>query len=311
MFPANLGTSNTGGGGLQLGVSTATNAPGTLGSSAVKIDIEHLRPTTKFEQLNDEVSKVVQSVDAMIQQQIQMCEEVTAMLPSIVQAGSSIPSDVEYVTQKLDEVLAGLENDAEEINSIHKDLFERDQNDAKVCFRVIDRMKMPAQYQTTPSAAGGGFSGGVYGGSGLSGWWNNPQTLHQSTRAVNGSSSSKTMTLPEENEDGAKGPTSLVDLFARKANDMGSTLTSNRKLLHEIENFVSSVEMKILAKERELIDKRNGVNEAEDPVQVLRYVFGSVEKGLYDVADKVGGVREGVQELVLSNTDEGRSRLGW
>jgi hypothetical protein len=90
---------------------------------------------------------------------------------------------------------------------------------------------------------------------------------------------------------------------------MKTTLKSNTELLKEIEDFVESVELKILQKERDLLD---GSREPEDPINLLRFVFGAVEKSMYDVADKVGGARDGVKELVLGSVDRrALSRLDW
>ena len=101
----------------------------------------------------------------------------------------------------------------------------------------------------------------------------------------------------------------MVDIMERRTSEMKRTLKSNTELLNEIEDFVESVELKILQKERDLVD---GNREPEDPINMLRFVFGAVEKSMYDVADKVGAARDGVQEMVLGSVDRrGGSRLGW
>jgi len=254
----------------------------------------------------------IAALDAFILQQIQMCNEVSDLLPSIAASGANLPNDVAYVSQKLEEVEIGLENDAEEIVGLRDGVVKQDIIETKVCFRSVDRLKMPPQYQnqyqSPGSAPGSGITGGVYGGSGLSGWWNHPQTLQRSVRGTN--SGSRSLTLPgEEDPDEAGGPANMIDLIERRGGEMKKTLESNKELLQEIEDFVESVELKVLQKERDLVD---GTKEPDDPINMLRFIFGAVEKSMYDVADKVGGARDGVHELVLGSVDRMvGSRLDW
>ena len=308
--PSTFGQQATGApslGASFLGGTSTNNA-----SSGTKIDAEHLRSTTKFDQLNDQLQSEIAALDGFILQQIQICNEVSDVQPSIAASGANLPNDVAYVSQKLEEIEIGLENDAEEIVGLRDGVVKKDIAETKVCFRSVDRLKMPAQYQNqyqAPSTAPvSGISGGVYGGSGLSGWWNHPQTLQRSVRGTNGGS--RSLTLPgEEDPDDVGGPGNMIDLIERRTGDMKTTLKSNAELLKEIEDFVESVELKILQKERDLV---YGSREPEDPINMLRFVFGAVEKSMYDVADKVGGARDGVQELVLGSVDKrASSRLDW
>jgi nucleoporin p58/p45 len=295
-----LGTSFLG------GTSTSNTSSGT------KIDAEHLRSTTKFDQLNDQLQNEIAALDGFILRQIQLCNEVSDVLPSIAASGVNLPNDVAYVVQKLEEIEIGLENDAEEIVTLRDGIVKKDIAETKVCFRSVDRLKMPTQYQNhyqVPSSSpGSGITGGAYGGSGLSGWWNHPQTLQRSVRGTNGGSHS--LTLPgEDDPDEAGGPANMVDLIDRRTSKMKTTLKGNTELLKEIEGFVESVELKIMQKERDLLD---GNREPEDPINMLRFVFGAVEKSMYDVADKVGSARDSVQELVLGSVDRRLgSRLDW
>ena len=295
-----------------LGTSFNRGASTGNTSSGTKIDAEHLRSTTKFDQLNDQLQNEIAALDGFILQQIQLCNEVSDVLPSIAASGANLPNDVAYVSQKLEEIEIGLENDAEEIVGLRGGVVKQDIAETKVCFRSVDRLKMPAQYQNqyqAPSTApGSGITGGVYGGSGLSGWWNHPQTLQRSVRGTTGGS--RSLTLPgEEDPDDVGGPANMVDLIERRCSEMKTTLNGNTELLKEIEDFVESVEQKILQKERDLLD---GSREPEDPINTLRFVFGAVDKSMYDVADKVGAARDGVQELVLGSVDRrAGSRLDW
>jgi nucleoporin p58/p45 len=308
--PSTFGNQNTGAppSGTSFLGGTSTSNP----SSSTKIDAEHLRSTTKFDQLNDQLQSEIAALDGFILQQIQLCNEVSDVLPSIAASGVNLPNDVAYVSQKLEEIEIGLENDAEEIVGLRDGVVKKDIGETKVCFRSVDRLKMPAhyqnQYQAPSTVPGSGITGGVYGGSGLSGWWNHPQTLQRSVRGTNGGS--RSLILPgEEDPDEVGGPANMIDLIERRTGEMKTTLKSNTELLKEIEDFVESVELKILQKERDLLD---GSREPEDPINLLRFVFGAVEKSMYDVADKVGGARDGVKELVLGSVDRrALSRLDW
>jgi nucleoporin p58/p45 len=292
----------------------------TLGtsSSSARIDLEHLRPTTKFDQLTEDLQREIVNLDTAILNEINRCNEVSNLLPTIEATGSNISNDVAYVTQKLEEVETGLENDAEEIQSLKENTVKKDANEAKVCFREVDRLKMPTQYQASVTGPAASVSG-VYGGHGLSGWWNHPQTLQRTIRGGTGTGGSRSLQLPgDEDEDALAGaPANVVDLFDRRTEEMRKSLTENKSLLTEIEEFVISVENKIAAKQQEVMGREGraqGIQGEEDQVGLLRYVFGEFERSLYEVADKVGGARDGVQELVLGRVgDAGRTdqKLAW
>lgn len=311
-------------GGLNQGDAVKAAAAATLnlgqqsthGASAsnARIDLEHLRPTTKFDQLTEDLQREIVNLDTAVLNEINRCHEVSNLLPTIAATGSNIANDVAYVTQKLEEVETGLENDADEIQNLKEITVKKDANEARVCFREVDRLKMPSQYQFSISGPASSTSSGVYGGHGLSGWWNHPQTLQRSIRGGTGAGGSRALQLPgdDEEKDGlASGPTNLVDFFDRRTEEMKKALAENKSLLAEIEEFVVSVESKIAAKHREVMGregKANRIQGEEDPVDLLRYVFGEFERSLYEVADKVGGVRDGVQELVLGGVgDVGRT----
>ena len=135
---------------------------------------------------------------------------------------------------------------------------------------------MPRQYQQGGHSQNEGLNGGsVYGGSGLSGWWNNPQTLRGSVRGVN-AQGDKVQLPGEENED-TQGPKSLVELFNTRANDMENAIQGDRQLLGDIEDFVQGLEGKVVSRERELNDRLNygerngaGFSEREQQIQLLR-----------------------------------------
>lgn len=297
-------TSYSGQNTAQQAPNASTNAaPGT--SSQPQIDLAHLRSTTKFDQLTADLQKEIESVDTMIFNQIRLASEVSDLLPTVIAAGETLPNGVEFVSQKLDEVEAGLGNDAEAILAARDGDVKKGELEAKCVFRAIDRLKMPRQYQTghaqNESLAGGSVYGG---GAGLSGWWNNPQTLKGSVRG--GSAQGHTIQLPGEDTEDIQGPKSLIELFNTRTDEMQDTIRGNRQLLGEIEDFVQGLEGKVISRERELNERlaygdRDGgaMSERDHQIQLLRYVFGEVQRSLYDVADKVGAARDDVAQLTL------------
>jgi hypothetical protein len=175
---------------------------------------------------------------------------VADLLPTVVASGETLPNGVDFVSQKLDEVEAGLGNDAEAIVTLRDGDVKRNELEAKCVFRAVDRLKMPRQYQQAAVAQNGNLSsGGVYGGTGLSGWWNNPQTLRGSVRG--GHAQGDKVQLPGEDSEDVEGPKSLVELFSTRVDNMQDMIESNRQLLGEIEDFVHGLEGKVVGKERE------------------------------------------------------------
>lgn len=252
------------------------------------------------------LQKEIEDVDTLILNQTKLASEVSDLLPTVIAAGQTIPNGVEFVTQKLDEVEAGLGNDAEAIVAARDGDMKTGELEAKCVFRAIDRLKMPRQYQVSHTQNESLNGNGAYGGgSGLNGWWNNPQTLKGSVRG--GSSRGDTIQLPgEDAEEVVQGPKSLIELFNTRADEMQGSIQTNSQLLGEIENFVQGLEAKVVGRERELNERlnngdRNGAafSERDHQIQLLRVVFGEVQRSLYDAADKVGAAREDVAQLTL------------
>lgn len=291
--------------GQQSGLAAST--------SMTRIDLDHLRPTTKFDHLTEELQREIINLDTAVLNEINRCHEVSNLLPAIAATGSNIPNDVVYVTQKIEEVEVGLENDAADIQYLKEQTVQKDAGEARLCFREVDRLKMPTQYQTSVTGPTASVSSGVYGGHGLSGWWNHPQTLQRSVRGGPGAGS-RSLQLPgdeDENNELAGGPSNLIEFFDRRTEEMKKALAENKSLLVEIEEFVMGVEGKIAAKQLEVMGgngRPNGIQGEEDQIGLLQYVFGEFERSLYEVADKVGGARDGVQELVMGQAgDIGRA----
>lgn len=243
-------------------------------------------------------------LDTAILNQIRDCTSVSDLLPAVINAGSQIAPAIEFVGSKLDELENGLENDAEAVVGLRDGDVQKDAGEAKCVFRTVDRLKVPRQYQVGNTDVGvvPGFNGG------MSGWWNQPSISSRGTVRAAGAGSSVQI-LDDDSEDKNKGPKSLVELFNIRAKEMHDTSMQHNKLLGEIEDFVGGLEEKVYSKERELNERLdNGTQangeygfeqEREHQMQLLRYVFGEVQRNLYEVAEKIGSTRDGVVDLTM------------
>ena len=305
--------------GFKLGNTNAANpvadpAQPAHQSSGVKINLEHLRTTTRYEQLADDLQKEISELDSYILNQITRAHEVSDVVPLVAQSGNNLPNDVTFVSDKLEELQLGLENDATGLHNLRDKVVAKDASEAKLCFRGVERLKIPPQYrqqQLYQSVSGAG--------SGLAGWWNHPQTLQKSLRGAAGAGGRRNLQLPDEEDEEAKGPSNLVEYFEKRTVEMTETLKGYNDIMQEIESHLDGVEMTISAKQRELLDNRfsGGVmgSGADEQIRNLRYALGVFERSIYDVADQVGTARDGVQELVLGRAGVdsrlGQSRLAW
>jgi nucleoporin p58/p45 len=302
--------STGGGGGLFNTAQNQQQSQQQSNNTRAQIDLEHLRPTTKFDHLTPALQSEIESLDTHILSEIHKHNELAGALPSIIDSGKSVPQDYKYVREKFDELSLALENDAADIVDLRDNVVKKDLAEGRLCFKSIDRLKMPSQYQQQSSSHhththGAGGPQAVYGGSGLSGWWNNPTV---STRTRHGTQ--KNVVSVDDDADVEIAGGTLVDLLNGRADEMGSMLRERKGLLEEIEGFVGNVEGKILMRERELVDGTvaEGKGERERQIKMLRYVFGEVERSLYEVADRVGESRDGVMDLAEKAS---RARLAY
>ncbi len=253
--------------------------------------------------MTKDLQNEIENLDNAIQNEITKANEIPHALEKVSATGDVIPGAIELVSGKLEEIETGLENDADSVVALRDGAAKKGEGEAKCVFRSVDRLKVPRQYQVGHKQ-NESMRGGVYGASGLSGWWNNPHILKASTRGSTGQTGqTQTLQLPgEEVDDG--GPKSLVELFNNRAEDMSEMMKSNRELLSEIEDFVAGLEDKVRGKEQQLNERLNyggqagsSVGEKEHQLQLLKYVFGEVDRSMYDVAGKVGACRDDISGL--------------
>lgn len=306
-------------GGPNLGASSNTQ-PATqgLGTSTnnTAIDLTHIRSTTKFDHLQQALQSEIQGLDNAILNMQQDCDQVLRdMLPKVTATGSELAPAIDYLTTKYEELENGLENDAAAVDSFRNSTLKEDEAELKLIYRNVNRMKVPRQYQLSGPAVDS-FAGGTSilgssnsNGTGLTGWWNQSQTL-RGVRAASGAGGHISQIIGNEADDvSLSGPQTMIDLFNSRAADFQKASEEQRTLLSDIEDFIDSLEEKILSKEREVNDRINygtaNLNERKEEERQMKlnqlgFVFGEVQRGLYEVAENVGKTRDGIVELSLS-----------
>ncbi|KAK7538113.1 uncharacterized protein J3D65DRAFT_602149 [Phyllosticta citribraziliensis] len=262
---AGANSSTTGfSGGLLGGASTnQQTVPG------VRIDLSNIRGSTRFSDLHDDLQKEIEKYDQFIQDQIQAHDKCAAFIDGrIKESLSYLPSDVEFVNTKVEAVEAALDNDSQAIASL-KETFKTDAENARIAFRVIENLKLPAQYH---------YSGSM---------WN---PVQQPTKA-------KSDALSDDDD----GNTDLVAYFTAQAKDLDKTLETQARLLMEIEQHLRTVESTTMQQLQESMARGNvdGVSARETRLRELAQLFQEIQKAILFEAQKVGDCREKVVEASL------------
>ncbi|KAI5310747.1 hypothetical protein KEM55_002650 [Ascosphaera atra] len=274
------------------------NASNTV--QGVKIDITNLVPTTKFEACSTELQNEIEKIDNMIQNQIKMCNEVSDLLPSIVSQGSPVPTDVEFVENKLETLQEALELDAAGIEN-SRQVVERDAAEAKLAFRTIDTLLLPLQYQPTPGER----------------WWSSTTNSsgampRHSLRSALGARHTL-LALPKDAEEDVNEkaddsmPANLVEFFSRRADGMSGVVGTYRGRLSEIEAHLRELEGELTLQLHDAVAKSRGNNDAaamgytpaQGQVAELAGALEDIEGAILTVAGRVGDVKDQVSEASL------------
>lgn len=265
--------------------STAAPTPGlTMGQSTnqqqvvpgVRIDITNLKSTTRFNDLQETLQEEIRKLDKGIQVIMQQCHDVEAFMPAHGEQLGAIPNDVRFVSRKYEGASAALSSDAQAVKAV-RELVHLDAEQAKLSFKAVDNLKLPAQYHTA-------------------GLW---------------SSSSAAATRQQQEAAGASGGGSgdsnsdLIAFFSRTADEMDEQLKRFQRNLGEIESHMQAVSSNLFEQLQRTAAARNagagGAGGPEDQVAELASVLGGFEESILTVASKVGGVREGVTSLQLGD----------
>ena len=236
----------------------------------VRISVNELRPTTRFNDLHEELQKAIEYVDNFIAAQINFQEQCIGASPGLNELSQQMSPDVQHCTKKLESVQQALEGDAESI-AFAKDLVRADTADAKLSFKIINNLKLPPQFHhanlwnSVPAAqrTGPSFSDGA---------------------AEQGSSRN------------------LIEYFSKQSDEMSKTLAVYQRNVAEVETYLRGVEANAIQEMQRLAVSRNregdpGTTEGE--VKELAFVLRDFENGILGVAARVGSARESVQSVML------------
>jgi len=243
----------------------------------VRISVSELRGTTRFNDIHEDLQKVIVDVENFIQGQIKICNDCASTSEEINNMSHQMGPDVEYCSKTLNTMQHALENDAGSI-AFAKDLLKTDATDAKLSFKVIQNLKQPSQFHQTGS-------------------W---------------SSTSRSLGPSISGEDAGPGANrNIVDFFSKKSEEMTRTLDSYKRNILEVENYLKGVESNTMQQMQEMMFSRasdGGDKCAEDQVRELAAVLRDFDTGINGVAVKVGGAREKVQEIMLCSIENGGAR---
>lgn len=242
-----------------------------------------LRPTTRFTDLHEQLQTLIENIDDFIQQQMKYQQECVSLNPSISQECDDMPNDVEYCTKALDTMQTALENDAGAISHA-KLLTKWDVANAKLNFSAIENMAVPQQYQTTSL-------------------WALPSVSRESAPSL---------LDDEDNKDGI-GSVNLINYFSSQADDMSKLLNGYQKNIGEVEAYLKGIEGNTMPQMQQQLFTRGHDGQrktAEDQIRELAAVLKEFENGILNVAGRVGGVRENMQEVMLGDygSQHGRAR---
>ena len=236
----------------------------------VRIDLSNLKSTTRFDDLYEGLQKEIENIDAFILKQMELQSECESAMPSIGDTITQMPADVEFCERKLEALERALENDAAAIDSA-RDLVKSEVDDARLSFKAIHSLRIPAQFQHSSP-------------------WATAPTINAPT------------SLSAEDDKSASAD--LVSYFSKQADDMGRKLEGLTSNLSEVESYLASLEAHQVAQVQaaRLSHGRDGqIKSGDEQIRELGNVLREFEGGILTVAGKVGAAREGVQEVMLGD----------
>ncbi|KAI0198125.1 hypothetical protein F4808DRAFT_473066 [Astrocystis sublimbata] len=250
------------GGGLGFGLTMGQpNAQPTV--PGVRIDVSNLKGTTRFNDLQEDLQKIVEQADNFIAEQVRRKQEVDSFMSGHREMLESIPDDVTFISRKYDGARNALESAAQSIEAA-RILVNQDADNARLSFRAIDNLKLPQQYHT-------------------SGFWSPRQQ-------ASGNANAET--------DGQD----LVGFFSKTADEMGEQAQKYDRNLTEIESHMHGVSDNLVEQlQRMMATKNNGSSGVDERIQELVSVLRDFEQGILKVAGDVGSAREGVTRLQLGD----------
>lgn len=233
----------------------------------VRIDLSNLKSTTRFNDLQEDLQKQIADIDKFIQNCVAQKDQLDAFLPAHGEQLSAIPGDVRFVSRKHAAVDSAIGSDLHAIKQM-RDLVKSDAEEASLSFSAVNNLLLPSDYH------------------------NKPNFFSPSTR--DGGDSAK---------DGDGEKSDLVSYFSKQVDDMDEQIKRFQKNVREIETHLGGVEHNINEQASRLQHGAGsfGAGSAEDKQMELYAVLRDFEESILQVAGVVGGAREGVTELQLSD----------
>jgi nucleoporin p58/p45 len=282
--PANQSTNLFGGSTLGGMGNSTTNVLQNASAPGATVSIDSIKPTTKFTELTPEVQNEIIRIDDLITQQINFRGQIAALLPSHGETLATIPPDVAYLEDRMDLVETQLENDAVDVAQLKKDLHS-DAEDARLSFRAIENLKLPAQFH--------------YSTLGSSGFRNTARTSAVDTAVF-------------DSDESATGPVDLLPYFEVKRDGIDKSLATHARHIAEVEAHLGVVESSVQQKLLQLREamERNQLNEdavngasgngsSREKLRELGEALRAVEGAILGLASRVGEVREGVVDVTV------------
>jgi len=253
--------------GLTMGQSAAANQQLQM-VPGVRIDVSNIRPTTRFNDLQEDLQRHIAAIDEGIQKCIRDKEAVDVFLPAHGEQLSAIPIDVNFVTRKSDGAQAATESDLTALGQL-RDFVRTDADHARLSFKAVDNLRLPAQYHQA-------------------GLWS---TRSQPTAGGTGTS------------DDSQSSGDLISFFSKTADEMEEMMKKFEKNLGEIEVHMTGVQSNLFEQlQRAQTQSKNGTQGAVDErLLELNMVLQEFEQSILQVAGVVGGIKEGVTQLQLKD----------
>lgn len=254
---------------------------------AVKIDVDGLRPTTRFDDLTDQMKNELENIDKMIQQQESYCKQIEAMMPKHGQDIVSLTPDVDFIRDKVEAVEYALAADAQGVDSQRR-VAEQDGKDVERCQRIITNLGLPQGYQFANLGYAGGSS---VGGAQRPGAQQQPPHPNDQSKD------------PAAAGSGGYDTDLIGNYFVPLARSMEANMRAYANNLVEIENHMRVIESSALSQAQRLAARKSGSGGVESGVDAtvreLADTLRGFEASILSVAGTVGECREGVNELIL------------
>lgn len=238
----------------------------------VRISVNELRPTTRFNDLHEDLQKTIEYVDSFILNKIQWQEQCADSSEAIHTMTLQVPPDVEFCSKQLDTLQQALENDAESI-ALAKKLVRTDAANAKLSFKAIHSLKTP-------------------------------QYLQQSSMWTSTSNPPPPISeMADADTDGSAGR-NIVDYFSTQGDTMAKALGDCKRNVAQIEQYLRGVETNIAQQSQRFAvagGQTEGSDSLENQVKELAAVLRAFENGILGVATKIGAAREMVQDVMLDS----------